>query len=125
MSKMRQWKIALSLAIIGAVAAPLVLRTHQARPQVSGFLPLTAERREEITAYLAGPNYCKEFEEIPIDKLRREADECIEWRGLLRDGEHYSHFSVPKYIVLNIGVAVLAFAGIFSLAMVLRELIRR
>jgi hypothetical protein len=65
---MRQWKIALSLAIIGAIAAPLVCHTYKARPQTSGFEPLTGTRKEEVAAYLARFNNCSEFETIPIDR---------------------------------------------------------
>jgi hypothetical protein len=68
---MKQRKIAISLAVVGAIVAPLVFRTYKASPSVSGFLPLTVERREEITAYLARLKNCEEFETIPMDKLPR------------------------------------------------------
>jgi hypothetical protein len=122
---MRQWKIALSLAIIGALAGPLVFRTYKAQPEVSGFLPLTAEQREETTAYLAKLNNCRELETIPMDKLPREADECFYRRGLLRNGEYYSYFSMPKYLALNMAATVAGFVSIFGLAMVLPPLARR
>jgi hypothetical protein len=98
---MKQRKIAISLAVVGAIVAPLVFRTYKASPSVSGFLPLTVERREEITAYLARLKNCEEFETIPMDKLPPEADDCFYRRGLLRQGEYFSYFSVPKYLALT------------------------
>ena len=86
--------------------APLVFRTYKASPSVSGFLPLTVERREEITAYLARLKNCEEFETIPMDKLPPEADDCFYRRGLLRQGEYFSYFLVPKYLALNAGDAI-------------------
>ena len=73
MALMRQWKIALSLAIVGAIAAPFAFRTYKAQPEVHGFRPVTAEQREKITAYLAKFNNCVDFETIPMNKLPREA----------------------------------------------------
>lgn len=122
---MRQWKIAVSLAVVGAIAAPLIFHTYKARPQVHGFLPLTAERKKEITAYLARLNNCRDFETIPMDKLPPEADDCFKMRGLLRNGEYYSHLSVPKYLALNAAVAIAGFIAIFGLAMAVPALIRR
>lgn len=118
----RQWKIAISLAIVGAITVPLVFRTYTARPRVDGFLPLTAEQKKEITAYLAKLDNCRKFETIPMDKLPREADHCFEQRGLLRNGRYYSYFSMPKYLVLNAAVAVAGFVSIFGLAMLLPAL---
>ena len=86
--------------------APLIFRTYKASPSVSGFLPLTAERREEITAYLARLNNCREFETIPVGSIPEEGMRCFRQRGLLRQGEYFSYFSVPKYLALNAGAAV-------------------
>ena len=105
--------------------APLVFRTYKASPSVSGFLPLTVERREEITAYLARLKNCEEFETIPMDKLPPEADDCFYRRGLLRQGEYFSYFSVPKYLALNAGAAIAGFGIIFGLSYLLSALARR
>jgi hypothetical protein len=130
---MRQWKIAFSLAIVAAIAAPLVLGTYKSQPYfawlpvpyVSGFRPLTAEQREETTAYLARLNNCREFETIPIGDIPDEGMRCFEQIGLLRNGEYYSHFSEPRYLALNAAAAVAGFVSIFGLAMVLPALVRR
>jgi hypothetical protein len=42
----RQWKIALSLAIVGALAAPFVFRTYKARPTYSVWVPLSAREKK-------------------------------------------------------------------------------
>jgi hypothetical protein len=36
----RQWKLALSLAIVGALAGPFIFRTYKARPEIRTALPL-------------------------------------------------------------------------------------
>lgn len=75
---MRQWKVALSIAVVAAAAAPFVAQTYKDRPQISGFEPLTAEKKTEISAYLTTLNDCQEFETIPMNKLPREADTCFQ-----------------------------------------------
>jgi hypothetical protein len=45
-SRGRQWKIALSLAIVGALAAPFLFRTYKARPIHSVWVPLTAREKK-------------------------------------------------------------------------------
>jgi hypothetical protein len=47
-----QRKIALSLAIVGALAAPFIFRTYKANPRFEEFVPLTAEQRERTEATL-------------------------------------------------------------------------
>ena|SRR6476469_1038085 len=122
---MRQWKVALSFAIVGAAAAPFAFGTYYAEPLKSGFAPLTAAQRADVTAYLAKFNNCRELEAIPMDKLPREADECFRQRGLLQQGEYYSYFSTPKHLAMNAAAAVAGFVVIFGLAMLLPVLARR
>jgi hypothetical protein len=45
--------------------------------------------------------------------------------GLLRQGEYFSYFSVPKYLALNAGAAVAGFGIIFSLTYLLSALAHR
>jgi hypothetical protein len=59
----RQWKIALSLAITGALAAPFVFRTYKARPTYSVWSPLTAREKENLAVSLRNSNYCREFDD--------------------------------------------------------------
>jgi hypothetical protein len=55
----------------------------------------------------------------------REGDECFERRGLLKNGEYYSYFSLPRYVAKNVAAAVAGFVIIFVLAMLLPALARR
>ena len=54
---MKLWKVAISLAAVGAVAAPFVVGTWKARPRK--WVPLTEERRHELEKAM---NYCKDEE---------------------------------------------------------------
>jgi hypothetical protein len=121
----RQWKIAISLAIVGAIAAPLVFGTYEAEPYVGGFQPLTVEQREDISAYLAKLNNCREFETMPLGSIPDEGMRCFNQQGLLRNGQYYSYFSAPRYLALNVAAAGAGFVSIFGLAMLLPALIRR
>jgi hypothetical protein len=115
----RQWKIASSLAIVGAIAGPFVFGSYKANPYTSGFLPLPPAQKEEVAAYLARQNNCEEFFDFDIPMERsRERDECFERLGLLRNGEYYSYFSLPQYLALNAVFAVAGFLSIFGLVMV-------
>src|ERR1700730_968200 len=55
----RQWKIALSRAIVGALAAPFLFRTCKARPTYSVWVPLTAREKENLVVSLQNSNYCQ------------------------------------------------------------------
>jgi hypothetical protein len=48
--RLRQWKIALSLAVVGALAAPFAFGTYKARPTYSVRVPLTAQEKEAAAA---------------------------------------------------------------------------
>jgi hypothetical protein len=51
---MRQWKIALSLAMVGAVAAPFAFHTNKMHyPQWRTWTPLTVDEKQQLTAYVA------------------------------------------------------------------------
>ena len=59
---MRQWKIALSLAVVGGLAAPFVFRTYNAQPPfVSTWIPITEEVKAGVIAYMKKTNNCQEL----------------------------------------------------------------
>jgi hypothetical protein len=75
----RQWKIAFSLAIVGALAAPFVLGTYNARPSYSVWVPLTARERENLAVSLQNSDkYCQRTKSIMDavncygDKVKKE-----------------------------------------------------
>ena len=124
---MRQWKVAISLAIVGAVAAPFVFRTWKI-PQTSYVrVPLTAEERKNYAADMERTNNCqtmpqtghrpdetKTFAKIQ-DEVIAEMTCKAERASLERNAEFRPHLALPKYLAINLAVALAAFAGIFGL----------
>ena len=112
--RLRQWKIALSLAVVGALAAPFAFGTYKARPPV----PLTAQEKEERANYLSSHgNHC---EGIPDEIL------CLSVMAELESGttSSESHYDLPKYWMMNVGVAAGTAVSIFGLAYLIPMLIR-
>jgi hypothetical protein len=111
----RQWKIALSLAVVGALAAPFVFRTYKARPEIRAALPLEMS------------DSCRR-----ATSADTEADFIADylWRHPLPDttliaGVYYEHHpDWPKYLALNVGVAAATFVSVFGLALLVPMLIR-
>jgi hypothetical protein len=106
----RQWKIALSLAIVGALAAPFVFQTYRANPRYEEFVPLSAEQRERMEAYLA--SHCR----------TRETDECFSARGwLLQGGIIHVNATAQDlaYLAINAGASLATFVSIAFLIPIL------
>ena len=59
---------ALSLAVVGALAAPFTFGTYKARPVSSVWVPLTAHDKEQRANYL-DTNDCKSFDNNSSDEL--------------------------------------------------------
>jgi hypothetical protein len=49
----KQWKVALFLAILGAIAAPFVTHTVKMRPTTQTWIPLTQDEKERISAEMS------------------------------------------------------------------------
>jgi hypothetical protein len=60
---MRQRKIAISLAVIGAIAAPFVFRTYKMDPVLWRVVPFTTEGKEKAAAWVA--DHCEGITEEP------------------------------------------------------------
>jgi hypothetical protein len=54
----KPWKVAISLAAVGALGAPFVLGTWKARPIKGVWVPLTEEQRQQIESHLKARDYC-------------------------------------------------------------------
>jgi hypothetical protein len=118
----RQWKIALSLAIVGALAAPFVFRTYKARPTYSVWVPLTAGQKENLAARFQNPNYCRATgrdNAIIHDYICGRDKEIFELGG-----DYESYLDHPKYLAMNVGAAAATFVSVFSLAFLIPMLIR-
>jgi hypothetical protein len=132
----RQWKIAISLAIIGAAVAPFASGTWKIRPISETWLPLTEDQKKSFAAYVEKRN-CKALDERfneargrgiepPFNNDAADTIICdMRLKSLREGGESHSYFSVLKYLAINSGVALGGFFGVFGLAFLLPALIRR
>ena len=121
--RLRQWKIALSLAVVGALAAPFAFGTYKARPVSAVWVPLTAH----------DTNDCKSFDNNSSDELfcyydlrtgekdfKRRLENELEW-GTRRGGVHGD---LLQYLAMNVGVAATTAFSLFGLAYLIPMLIR-
>lgn len=104
----RHRKIALSLAVLGATAAPFVFGTYKAKPIYVVQVPLTDQIRD-LRRYFVYE--CKR-------QRRVYCEEDIERAAYER------RLDLPKYLALNGGVAVTMFASVFALALLIPLMIR-
>jgi hypothetical protein len=120
----RQWKIALSLAIIGAVAAPFVFRTYKARPTYSVWLPLTVREKEDLAASIQNSSNCQTDyrrgtdDSFVADFFCRKEKEKFELGG-----DYEYHPDWIKYLAVNVGAAAATFVSVFGLAFLIPMLI--
>ena len=114
----RQWKIAMSLAIVGAVAAPFVFGTWEIQPYSEVLVPLTAEEKERIAARTDRTENCETIKTFPRSFICRQDQENLE-----RGAEIQSYPSLPKYLAINLAAALSAFAVIFGLTFLVPMLI--
>jgi hypothetical protein len=110
------WKVAISLATVGALVAPFVVGTWKARP--TKWVPVTEERRQEIENSL---NSCKD----EGTKSDRWVCEYLTTEWLKKGGEYGNSPDPFKYWVINLGAALIALVGIFGLAMVIPRIALR
>ena len=115
---MKQRKIAISLAVVGAIAAPFVLHTYKMQhPKWQTWRSLTAEGRQQIT---------KNLSECRPSELSADGSWCPWYRKSLEEGGYYAPApSIVLYLLSNVGVAVAGFSIIFGLTYLFPALIRR
>jgi hypothetical protein len=119
---MKQRKIALSLAVVGAIAAPFVFHTYKEFPRaLNVWTPLTAEEKDYRTTRLKETNNCQtnlHWEgETEADSRRNGFLENCRWlQKTLKEGGSYVYGpSIPLYLALNAAVAIPAFILVFGL----------
>ena len=110
---MKRWKVAISLATVGALAAPITFGTWKHQSRSVSWSPLTEKQRQEFE------NYCKD--EIDTDRVF-----CKYTRIILREGGGWRFGTdIIKYLAVNLAVALAVFAGVFGLAMVIPAILLR
>jgi len=111
----RQWKIALSLAIVGALAAPFVFRTYNARPTYS-----SAQEKENLAVSLQNSNYCQRETTLDANAIVDVVADflCYKNKEKFELGGHYEyHPDWLKYFAVNLGAAAATFVILFGLAL--------
>jgi hypothetical protein len=121
MPPVKQRKIAISLAVVGAIAAPFVLKTYKENPYGKVWVSLTAEDMYRFKARLNETNNCQTLER---DEDLLKGCRFIQ-KALEENGAYYSAPSRPLYLTLNAAVAAVAFVLIFGLTYLLPALARR
>ena len=133
---MKRWKTAVSLAITGAITGPIVVGTWQPRPNAQTWIALTLERRANLLAKMESSKNCRYFETqveardvlgITADsKDIVEAVQCHREQDALRDGgEAQATFSLPRYLAINVAIALAGSLGLLGLAIALPTLLQR
>jgi hypothetical protein len=120
----KQRKIAISLAVVGAIAAPFVLGTYKAELEGTIWEPLTAEDKDEMGTFVKSTNNCQTFEGGVSGPTAVQG--CRYWQKALEEGGRYGPgLSTQLYLALNAAVAAMAFVVIFGLTYLLPALARR
>jgi len=125
---MRQWKIALSLAVVGALAAPFAFRTYNVRTVSKVWVvPLTEKDKEQRKNYL-GTKDCAYFE-VSSERLsclgtERETFKRIIEEELERGKRAEFHADLAKDLALNVLIAAATGYILFLLAYLIPMLFR-
>jgi hypothetical protein len=139
----KQRNIAISLAVVGAIAAPFVFHTYKERPITHRLSPLTAEEKAAIAARLKETNDCGTI----MDRVKQQLHDAgnLEPRwitgAILRNNDYLSctwqHFRLEqggdfedypdtlKYLSINAATAGSAFVVVYGLTFLLPALARR
>jgi hypothetical protein len=120
---MRQWKIAFSLAVVGALAAPFAFHTYKVRaPAVPTWVPLTEEVKAGVIAYMKNTNNCQLVDQANDLALKA----CrFEQKALEEGGSYGPRPSMLLYLAINAAAMVIAFGAVFGLTYLLPALVRR
>ena len=125
---MNQRKLALSLAVVAAIATPFASGTYKLRPTSEGIIPFSKEAEANLRAVLAETNNCQTNLESVYQIIRPIylADAfklCMHYREELQAGGVSGYrFSLSQYLAINAAAAAAAFAAIFGLSYLLPAL---
>ena len=59
--KVRRWKIAILVAVVGAIAAPFVFGTWKMPTTSETWVPLTADQKAKLDIYMQNTENCRTF----------------------------------------------------------------
>ena len=117
---MKLWKVAISLAVVGALAAPFIFDTWEAMPEKEVWVPLTEHHRQELENYKKALNSCK-----GMGESERFICEDRYIKPLEEGREQVYPLDLFKYLAINLAVALPVFVGIFGSVMVLPPIATR
>ena len=123
---MKQRKIAISLAVVGAIAAPFVFDTYESVP--SEWKPLTAEQRNDSSVWVL--ENCQNFAVSREEDYQKWVDRVVrcalERSALEKAGSHQTSYrpSIPEYLLRNAVVVIASFVVILGLTYLLLAIAR-
>src|SRR5262245_14585872 len=124
---MKQWKVAISLATLGAIAAPFVTHTVRMHPTTETWIPLTQDEKERISAEMSRTSNCRTLSEQfdanknmgnkPsvedfMDVISRDSICRDQLKSLELGGHAESRPSILKYAAFNLASALAGFGRI-------------
>jgi|ERR1700730_6666176 hypothetical protein len=115
----RQWKIALSLAIVGAVAAPFIFRTYNANTTHKIFVPLTAEETENLA------RFSYECQRLAAKRELADSDvvRAMNCRRYEQGGDYEYYPDQRLYLTRNAAAVAATFVSVFGLTFLIPMLI--
>jgi hypothetical protein len=137
-ARKRHRKIALSLGVIGALAAPILSGTYRAPYTYSVFVPLTPQgresataliqseecrRNERITEQLKGVERGPGYRELIMNHFVRDYDCSAARKNLELNGIREEYPDSLKNLAVNIGVSAMAFSCVFALVFLIPLLV--
>jgi hypothetical protein len=113
---MKRWKIAISIAVVGAVAGPFILGTYKMRPTPKRWdlydtlVPLTADQRENLEYFVGQTNNCETLRDSHLNFFVCQMSQ----KDLERGATYVTALSIDKYMAINAAVMVGGFIGGFG-----------
>jgi hypothetical protein len=117
---MKPWKLAISLAVIGAISAPFVAGSWRPRPNASMLIPLTEKERSNLNAQMEKSKDCRLYQsrESKSDEDTLGDFMCQLDRERLADGGHWiKSFSLFRHVATNAAFMLAVFAIIYALVL--------
>ena len=110
---MKNWKLALSVAVVAAISVPGVAGTWRLAP--GKWIKLTADEMQSISDWVEETNGCTSF----VNEGEYTRSICTVMRNSLSSGGHWrpAERVTPKYLATNFFVSAGAFALTFVVVM--------